>query len=332
MSEKQVIFRNGKAYLEIEERVPCLFVRDVNDIIPLDKEFSNPEVKKLLAKLIEEKDCEDSEKWVYRLFNHAMRDRRDGDFETDEDFLNESIGYKNQKTVEELDSLLTVLNTPIQLEEGTKFSHIWNYIEKDYEVFNVLFTDSLGGFDLQLWIDHAKIPHEKGTWELECEKGGYGMKELCCYWNYTIDQNEYSPFKGEFGGNGTHLWEGEIQETSYGVSFTPINAMMDYPLVLDEIIKITNVEEWNGKKINWINLEPQINTKKYWTPYTMIEAILWEISFMGSPQAQDEKHDQIKERMEGIKSGEIKTRPFKEILDELKDDEKDEEQERDNER
>lgn len=329
MSEKEVKFKGGKAYLEWSERVACLFIRDVTNHIPIheDENYDNKELKEVLDKLIKEKNCEDSLKWVRRLTRNAIRDfQEDGDLQ---EFLDDSIGFKRVEHYEELDSLLTVMNTPIKLEEGTLFQHVWDYIEKDYEVFNVLFTDSLGGFDLQEWIEHARVPYEKGTWDIECEQGGHGMEKLQCYWNYTIGQGEYSTFKGEFGGWGTCKWpvwendehvRDDIKETSYSVSFTPINRMMEYPFELLEEIKIERLEVWDGKEYSFPELKPAIDTNKDWTPYTMIEAILWEISFMGTPQQQDEKSDGIQDTMDKIKSGEMKTYPAKEFLDQLRED------------
>lgn len=328
MSKKTVIFRGGKAYLEKEDRVPCLFVRDVIKHIPLDEnqDYDKKELDEVLTKLIKEKDCEDELKWVKRCLKHDIRDfRRTNDVE---EFLDESIGYKQVKEVTELDSLLSVMNTVVELEEGTLFKHIWAYIEKDYSVYNMLFNDSLGGFDLNHWIKHARIPREKGDWEIECEKGGYGMDRLQCYWNFHIDQNDYSPFKGEFGGYGTikqTKWEGkekvgeEIVPTSYGVDFTPINAMMDLPLELLEEVKIEQIDDWDGKDFHYHKLDPPVNTKKYWTPYLMIEAILWEISFLGPPEAQDKKHDEIMQRMDDFKKGLVETKPFNEFMDDLRD-------------
>lgn len=322
MSEKKVTFRNGKAYLETNERVKSLFVRDVINVMPIhkNKDYDKKELKKLLEKLVKEKDCEDSLKWSHRLLINALKEyREDGDLE---EFINDSIGFKRVEEFEELDSLLTVMNTTIQLEEGTLFKHVWEYIEKDYDIFNVLFTDSLGSFDLNNWIEHAKIPHEKSESERNSEKTGVGMHKLQCYWNYSVMQDDYSQFKGEFGGWGTHVWEtwengakvkDEIQECAYGLSFTPINAILDYPFELKEEVKINHLEIWDGKKYSFPKLKPEINTKKYWTPYLMIEAILWEISFMGTPQQQDEKYDEIKETVDKVKSGEFKTYPIEDL-------------------
>jgi len=330
MSEKQVIFRNGKAHLYSSDRVSCLHVKDVVKHMPIhiDKDYNKKELKELLEKLIEERKCLDSVKWVYKLLINALRDFRRGDMGLDE-FLEDDIGYNNLEKTTELDSLTTVMNTDVVIEDGTTFGHIWNYIEKDYEVFSVIFLDSLGGFDLQKWIDHAHIPHEKGTWERECEREGTGMEGICCYWNAVIEQNDYSRLKGEFGGWGKHnvpIYEGdkmireEIQECSYGVSFTPINAMLPFPFRLDEEIEITNLEFWDGKNYEFPDVTPAIKTKRRWCCYEMIEAILWELSFMGTPQQQDEKHDEIKERIEGIKDGTVKTLPFKDLIDDINED------------
>ena len=60
MSESTVIFRNGKAYLENEDRVPSIFVRDVVQHIPIHetKDYDKEELKQVLKILIEEKGSE----------------------------------------------------------------------------------------------------------------------------------------------------------------------------------------------------------------------------------------------------------------------------------
>ena len=49
----------------------------------------------------------------------------------------------------------------------------------------------------------------------------------------------------------------------------------------------------------------------------MIQAILWEISFMGSPEEQDAKCDEIKGTVEGIKDGSIETFSAEEVMKDL---------------
>jgi len=338
MSEREVIFRNGKAYLERKWSEPCLFIRDVTKRLPVHEldSFNDDDLSKAVKEAIEETGSYASLKYTVKRVKRELKDLKAGDI-TMEEFLGEDIGQKAVEKIEELDSLMTAMNTTVTLEEGTLFKHLWNYIEKDYEVFNVLFTDSLGGYDLQNWIDCAKRPYKKTELDLECEKTGIGMEKLQCYWNSHIEQDDYSGFEGEFGGWGKHkreIWEdgkqtGEvIEDCNYGVDFSPINSLLDYPLELIEDFKVDHLNIYKKRKFEYSKLKPAINTKRRWKVYDMIQAILWEISFMGAPSERDEKFDDLQSTVEGIKDGTIETHSWEELkkdLDEMFDDEKDNE-------
>lgn len=340
MNENTVIFRNGRAFLERRYSIPCLFIRDVTKHLPIHEmeKYKHEDLSNAVKKAIEETGSYASHKYATKSVVRELKNLSEEKISLEE-FLNEDIGNKAVTELKELDSLLTVLNTHVILEEGTLFKHLWNYIEKDYETFNVLFTDTLGGYDLQKWIDCAKVPYEKSTYDLEKEKTGIGMHKLQCYWNTSVEQDSHSIFDGEFGGHGTHkreIWEngektGEVvEDCDYGVSFSPINALLDYPLELLEEFKIDHLNIYKKRKFSYPKIKPAINTKRDWKVYDVIQAILWEISFMGSPEEQDKKSDEIKEQIEGIDNGTIETTSWEELrkdLDEMFEEEKEKEDE-----
>lgn len=306
MSDRKVIFRDHKPFLHTEDNEPVLFIRDITGKIPLhdNSSYDKKELKELLGKLLEKKDSYTSKKTAFGFVRDIIKEYEAKEISLKE-FMNYPIGYATIKRTKEVDTLLPYMGTQVELEKGTLFKDVWSLISKDSEVLTVIFAEQLGRFDIQIYTDHAKIPYEKSASEIAEEKIGEGMLGLECYWANTYQLEGMSYFGAEFHGYGItrdkYVNKGEPYETGFSLTFSSINSLMEYPLRLDESfeIKLKHLGKKDGYGIE--SLDEPIITKKEWTIYDMIGAILFEISWMGTPENQDMELDSLKETMDDVR-------------------------------
>lgn len=177
--------------------------------------------------------------------------------------------HKNDPSnFESIDSLKQFLNCEVTITEGTTFWDVWKYITFDVKYFNTVFSDALGYHDLSLYVDQGM----KNGSEIDEDKK-HKMQYLQAEWDVDIHEGVLR-ISTDFGGIGPQksLISGKEYVGKYAIEFMPVNDLMRYPLKLNEELEI------NGKKI-----------KKPWTVYDMYYAILFEISFLGTPNEQISK-------------------------------------------
>ena len=218
-----------------------------------------------------------------------------------------------------LTSLAPYLNSEIELDENTTFEHVWNYLEKDVEFFDTVFFDALGKHPLKDYIEQSKNARS----EEKDEDPTDSMKFLELRWSTDIIDDETGEiFIGtDFGGVGPHEYNdgsGKIirdEDCSYAVEFTPVQDLLAYPLKLDKefIIQKYDHKSPNGVKIIFKGV-------RKFTVYDLFHGILWEISFLGSPENQLQEiaglDQNLAEAKDAVKEGLIEK--FK-TLDEWKE-------------
>lgn len=174
-----------------------------------------------------------------------------------------------------VDSLIQFMNCVVELDENTTFEHVWNYLERDVEFFNTLFFRALGGFDLNEYVEQFHKPSKDPN---DYEDPNHRMVGLSLGWDGDVWEGKLNIFT-DFGGYGPHkMPNGEfIEDMGYGVELTPINDLKHYPLKLEKKFVIRSEE--NGYK-------ELLVAEKEWSVYDMYYGILFEISFIGTPNDQ----------------------------------------------
>ena len=215
--------------------------------------------------------------------------------------------------------LLPYMGSEVELTEDCTFADIWKCIEADSATYEVIFSDPLGGYSLDSWIDDSKKDFEPdGTYDYLYISRTLELE------NYKDDDRCFSPFV-HFGGYGP--WDIECEdiqdEGGVAVDFTPISELMRVPVRLNNEITI---EKWNHGETDIKKLiEKDGPYKTEFTWYEIVEAILFEISFMGNPSERDEKREglvsAVAESKENIKKadGDLAKAGFKRLSDVLND-------------
>ena len=205
--------------------------------------------------------------------------------------------------------LCPYLNETVELSKDFTFGDLFKIIEREVNVFDVIFSSHLGHHSLQLWTDEIKKPGPEKDDEIDyLEVYRYGE-----YWGKDDDHIELSV---GFSGVSNNL-----EDPSYGLGFTPLNKLKHLPLRLNEDFEISEVKIPPRivlflvrllKKIGipigkWDNPfnHTYIKGKTQFSVYELISAILYEISFYGDPEKRDSKIDELDKMVDEIKNGDL---------------------------
>jgi hypothetical protein len=134
-----------------------------------------------------------------------------------------------------------------------------------------------------------------------------------------IEQYEDGEVVESFDATGIGI-DGE----RYALDFSPINSLKHLPIVVSDEFEIRKLYQ-NPQE------PPLFKGKKSLCLMDVIWALLWEISFHGTPENRDEQAKELKRRVEEIDNGTEKLIPAEEvfremrkIIDEKEDGDKDE--------
>jgi hypothetical protein len=117
----------------------------------------------------------------------------------------------------------------------------------------------------------------------------------------------------DFGGEGT--CKDADSETpvwsNIGIGLTPVNELMRYPFrVLNTIpVYLERHSPWKTKEL--------FKTTTSLTLDEVVNCVLWEISFYGSPEDREEMQEELQDRVKEVDSGEVKGIPMEDVFEKL---------------
>lgn len=143
------------------------------------------------------------------------------------------------------------------------------------------------------------------------------LEYLEIYWHASVHKwKKETSFDVSVGFHGIGKPErpedaGPDGKCHYSVSYSPMYELADLPLKLNTDLKIWG--PWEGKPPQKVIFEG----KKDYCLLDVLDAIYWDISFMGGPQDNQEFIDEMKGRVDDIKLGIAKAIPAEEVFKEL---------------
>ena len=207
--------------------------------------------------------------------------KKDGEF-----YRSESVDSKESKKV--IGTLIPYLNDGFEIEDGVTFEQFMKHLFEYHHDYNLVFQSHLGHFDLTLWADefekpipeaknddmkHVQVSHATIELHLDGEPNEFGITDV--------------PIYDSFDGWGVYDKEGNMG--AFGVEFTPLNELKKYPFKLDKEQVFVN---GRFKTICTMTAE--------FTVYDVIGAVLYEISWSGSPVERDAQSKEIFDRVDEI--------------------------------
>ena len=211
--------------------------------------------------------------------------------------------YNHEKEMEEVNSVIPFLNEVIEIEKDVTLGDIFNYIEKDKELFDIVFSSHLGHHPIQLYIDDINKECPKDDEEdldyIELrwfyEHSEYNNKKYKDEIKVFVDVSAIGDFEDQEG----FYEEGEEKpkKTGYSIEFIQLRKMKNLPVKINKQLDIYKRNKFGPGKNN----EDLIATgEKYFSVYDFFGELLYELSFVGDPEKRDEfscEIDDISEKM-----------------------------------
>jgi hypothetical protein len=182
------------------------------------------------------------------------------------------------------------LNNFIEFDEVT-VKDIFLLINKNMDYFLPIFGN---------WIDEFTFD------ALNKESSGLvnDVDYVRLYWGLCADSDGLSiPAFPNFDGigiaNDTHVGYNIGDEIKWGMSLSSVESFIHLPLILDKKVKFVFENED-------CTYEEKTYDTDCFTLFQVIQGIIWEMSFYGSPQQAKKLEENMRDQIEKIKSGEIK--------------------------
>jgi len=205
-------------------------------------------------------------------------------------------------------TVLTHLRDAVEIAEGVTLRDLFRIVSK-YKLLKLFVSQY--SWCRQLEEFHAQA--EEPMREEETDK----LEHLEIYWHASTHKYKgESSIDMEAGFHGIGVSK-EIENNGpdgkchFSVSYSPMYELADLPLKLNTNIKIWG--PWEGKPPQKVLFEG----KKYFSLLEVLDAIYWDISFMGGPAENKEFIEDMNSRVDDIKSGITKGIPAEEVFKEL---------------
>jgi hypothetical protein len=211
--------------------------------------------------------------------------RQDGIFTSEQEIITDYLPY---------------LNETIEIEEGVTFYNFFLPIISETEVWSKVFASHLGHFHLKQWIEDFKKDVESSD--------EYTITRLRISWGTDVFDDTFDIFS-TFDGIAI---DANGKEIFIGVEFTSLGELKKYPLVLDRTVDIGDYVE-DGKYKSYYK------SKRMFRVYDVIAAILFEISFHGTPVDREQDKEEMKNMIDDIRRNPEKLIPAEDVFKELEE-------------
>lgn len=206
-----------------------------------------------------------------------------------------------------LTSLVQFLQNPVQIEEGVIFEDLFKILERHADEYNLVFSSHLGHFPLSSYLedinkecpidDRSDICYLELQWSaslFDYHKFNQMYPDPENFPNDSVPEIPEITICADFHGWGE--WKDDnIREEDkpyYGgiaIEFTALRKLKHLPLKLNKSFIL--YDETDENKV-------LAQGQRDFSVYEMLGAILYEISFAGTPDARDEKWNEIEESAE----------------------------------
>ena len=162
----------------------------------------------------------------------------------------------------EVDSLVPYLDFPIEIEETT-FGQFFAFIEKDLDLYNVIYRSATYGHPINSFVDEIHKPGKPNDLDF-----------VSVYWGSDMEEggiiSDYPCFHGWGDWPAENALDQPATKGGFGIEFTPLCDYKNAPLKLENNYEIFSDE-----------LKPLFKAKKGFRVHDVIRAILYEITWAG---------------------------------------------------
>lgn len=202
------------------------------------------------------------------------------------------------------------LRDACEIEDGMTLLDIMRIVES-----NDILKMFIGEFSWCPDIDdfHVQVNETIRSKEIDPDYDD-NMEYLEVYWETHYHKNKSFSLSPGFHGWG---YDPELErEGGYAIEFTPLYDLADYPVKLNKEIKVYVLDPKNTNVV--------FEGTQHYSLLDVLDAIYFEVSFVGGPEEVAEMRRSLMDTVEGIKSGEIETFPMPDFIEDLDDPDDDE--------
>lgn len=231
-------------------------------------------------------------------------------------------------------SILAHLRSRCEIAEGTTLKQIFEAVDK-YKFLKLVISQyswcrQLDEFHAQAQepqrvdpddvepIEYLELSHHPEVHKFtEKKKHPGGMRERII----TIDFETSIGFHGI--GPISKSKDEDVQKSAspdgnikYSVSYSPMWKLADLPVRLNKTFDVYEPFDLNNPKKD---PEKLLSSTREYTLLDVLDAIYWDISFMGGPEDNANFIEQMKDTVEQIRNGEVPMIPIEQVFTDMKD-------------
>lgn len=229
-----------------------------------------------------------------------------------------------EQSIPNKDNILFLLSDSCEIDDGVTLRDIFAIVER-YPTL----VSFIKGYSKCFHIDdfHKAVKEDlhatHETFDFE-EDNNYVIDYLEVYkfWHVTNykGKNSFS-INEEFHGIGHYIKDTEYRKIGdkehISVSYSPMNEIAHYEVKINP--KVTIFEPFDSKKLASAEERTLIEGETYFTLLEFLNAIYYDISFVGGPDERKAFLEELQERVDDIKSGKAELIPMDEVFEDLED-------------
>jgi len=227
-------------------------------------------------------------------------------------------------------SIITHLRSRCEIAEGTTLKQIFETVDK-YKFLKLVISQyswcrQLDEFHAQAQepqrfdpddtdpLEYLELYHHPEVHKLtEKKKHPGGMRES----TITVDFDTSVGFHG-IGPAKEDMKSAALPDgnKNYSVSYSPMWKLADLPVRLNKTFDVYEPFDTNNPKKR---PEKLLTATREYTLLEVLDAIYWDISFMGGPEDNANFIEQMNETMDQIKSGQVPMIPIEQVFTDMKE-------------
>lgn len=206
-------------------------------------------------------------------------------------------------------NLFYYLGDTVKLDKSVTFATIMNLLKENVNLVNMVYGHTLGGYEFHLFYEDFLKPISKK------EKNDYKTEYLEVY--YYPDLFKYEKNE-KFELN--HAWDihliktGKKENVPYGISFAKLSDFKKHPVRINDNVDFfahDSTKKFTKKSLSTPLIKTTMGGVKL---FDFIWAILYEISWMGSPDSRNQKGKELQDQVHDIESGNAELIPWDEAM------------------
>lgn len=199
----------------------------------------------------------------------------------------------NKEKSKKVKSIFPYLNSKIELSDNVTLENIFEIIEREKELFNIIFSSNMGRLPIEDFINEIKSKDRYNDDSIDYLEVGYCIEIFDDKKNEdSINKND-NTFELHFSEEYFFIGRSYSSEESYNVSLIKLSTIKDLKVKIDDVM-IMNIIRLHGN-------DELYRFKSNIKVYDFFRCILSEISFYGNMESKCKILEQVNEQIKEIK-------------------------------